>query len=63
MAGRPRASITVVDKDFLPATEIFDITTILSSFAEFIYDRHRLEVNNVNCSICNMPPSLNKYGE
>ena len=71
MAGRPRASITVVD-NILTVTEILlENTSIFSLFTEFNDDfyilqyvaRHRLVANNVKCSICNMPSTLNKYSQ
>ena len=71
MAGRPRASITIVDK-ILTLTEIhLENTSIFSLFTEFNDDFsvlqyaawHRSVANNVKCSICNMPSTLNKYSQ
>ena len=70
MADRTRASYAVVDK-VLPATEnLFEIAIILALFSEFNDDFsvlqyaawQRLVTNNVNCSISNMPSSLNNNG-
>ena len=71
MAGRPRASITIVDK-ILTATEILlENTSIFYLFTEFNDDFsvlqyaawHRLVANNVKCSICNMSSTLNKHSQ
>ena len=71
MAGRPRASMTIVDK-ILTATEILlENTSIFSLFTEFNDDFsvlqyaawHRLVANNVKCSICNMSSTLNKHSQ
>ena len=69
MAGRPTASMTIVDKILteilLKNTAIFSLFTELNDdFSVLQYAaRHRLVANKIKCSICNMPSTFNKYNQ